>query len=95
MGLDLYAKVEPYLDFEDEVYLLHKQFMEFVMVNELDNIKKKQIKTYGDFMKIRVSLVNGLVTSPYDNDTDGLYFEEYFKNYKFKQPHNPIPTTFL
>lgn len=38
MGLDLYAKVEPYLDFEDEVYLLHKQFMEFVMVNELDNI---------------------------------------------------------
>jgi len=38
MGLDLYSKVEPYLDFEDEVYLLHKQFMEFVMVNELDNI---------------------------------------------------------
>lgn len=38
MGLDLYSKVEPFLDFEDEVYLLHKQFMEFVMVNELDNI---------------------------------------------------------
>lgn len=38
MGLDLYSKVEPHLDFEDEVYLLHKQFMEFVMVNELDNI---------------------------------------------------------
>jgi len=38
MGLDLYSKVEPYLDFEDEVYLLHKQFMEFVMLNELDNI---------------------------------------------------------
>lgn len=38
MGLELYSKVEPYLDFEDEVYLLHKQFMEFVMVNELDNI---------------------------------------------------------
>jgi len=38
MGLDLYSKVEPYLDFEDEVYLLHKQFMELVMVNELDNI---------------------------------------------------------
>lgn len=38
MGLDLYSKVEPFLDFEDEVYLLHKQFMEFVIVNELDNI---------------------------------------------------------
>ncbi len=38
MGLDLYSKIEPYLDFEDEVYSLHKQFMEFVMVNELDNI---------------------------------------------------------
>ena len=38
MGLDLYSKIEPYLDFEDEVYTLHKQFMEFVMVNDLDNI---------------------------------------------------------
>jgi len=38
MGLELYSKIEPYLDFEDEVYSLHKQFMEFVMVNELDNI---------------------------------------------------------
>jgi len=38
MGLELYSKVEPYLDFEDEVYTLHKQFMEFVMMNELDNI---------------------------------------------------------
>ncbi|WP_404319653.1 class I SAM-dependent DNA methyltransferase [Malaciobacter canalis] len=38
MGLDLYSKVEQYLDFEDEVYLLHKEFMTFVMVNELDNI---------------------------------------------------------
>ena len=38
MGLDLYSKIEPYLDFEDEVYTLHRQFMEFVMVNELDNI---------------------------------------------------------
>jgi SAM-dependent methyltransferase len=38
MGLDLYSKIEPYLDFEDEVYLLHKQFMEFVMIKELDNI---------------------------------------------------------
>lgn len=38
MGLDLYSKIEPYLDFEDEVYTLHRQFMEFVMINELDNI---------------------------------------------------------
>ena len=38
MGLDLYSKVEPYLDFEDEVYLLHKEFMAFVMENDLDNI---------------------------------------------------------
>lgn len=38
MGLDLYAKVEPYLDFEEEVYILHKEFLRFVMVNDLDNI---------------------------------------------------------
>ncbi|APW64752.1 methyltransferase [Poseidonibacter parvus] len=38
MGLELYSKIEPFLDFEDEVYSLHKQFMEFVMLNELDNI---------------------------------------------------------
>ena len=38
MGLDLYAKVEPYLDFEEEVYILHKEFLRFVMVNDLYNI---------------------------------------------------------
>ena len=38
MGLELYSKIEPYLDFEDEVYLLHKEFMAFVMTRELDNI---------------------------------------------------------
>ena len=38
MGLDLYAKVEPYLDFEEEVYTLHKEFLRFIMVNEIDNI---------------------------------------------------------
>ncbi|MFX4153829.1 class I SAM-dependent DNA methyltransferase [Aliarcobacter butzleri] len=38
MGLDLYAKVEPYLDFEEEVYTLHKEFLRFMMVNDLDNI---------------------------------------------------------
>ena len=38
MGLDLYAKVEPYLNFEEEIYTLHKEFLRFIMVNDLDNI---------------------------------------------------------
>ncbi len=38
MGLDLYSKIEPYLDFEEEVYTLHREFMQFIMLNELDNI---------------------------------------------------------
>ncbi|MGD9624420.1 MAG: class I SAM-dependent methyltransferase [Arcobacter sp.] len=38
MGLDLYARIEPFLDFEEEVYTLHKEFLRFVMVNELNNI---------------------------------------------------------
>ncbi|AXX91387.1 methyltransferase [Malaciobacter molluscorum LMG 25693] len=38
MGLDLYSRIEQYLDFEDEVYSLHKEFMTFVMMNEFDNI---------------------------------------------------------
>lgn len=38
MGLDLYAKIEPFLDFEEEIYSLHKEFLKFIMVNELDNI---------------------------------------------------------
>ena len=38
MGLDLYAKIEPYLDFEEEIYSLHKEFLKFIMINELDNI---------------------------------------------------------
>ncbi len=38
MGLDLYARIEPYLDFEEEVYTLHKEFLRFVMVNDLNNI---------------------------------------------------------
>src|SRR5574344_2114503 len=38
MGLDLYAKIEPYLDFEEEIYSLHKEFLKFIMVNDLDNI---------------------------------------------------------
>ena len=38
MGLDLYSKIEPYLDFEEEIYHLHKDFLKFIMVNDLDNI---------------------------------------------------------
>ncbi len=38
MGLELYSKVEPYLDFEDEIYHLHKEFLRFIMTNDLDNI---------------------------------------------------------
>jgi SAM-dependent methyltransferase len=38
MGLDLYARIEPFLDFEEEVYTLHKEFLRFVMTNDLDNI---------------------------------------------------------
>jgi predicted TPR repeat methyltransferase len=38
MGLDLYSKIEPYLGFEEEIYNLHNQFMQFVFENDLDNI---------------------------------------------------------
>ena len=38
MGLDLYARVEPFLSFEEEIYTLHKEFLNFIMVNNLDNI---------------------------------------------------------
>ena len=38
MGLNLYSKIEPYLDFEDEVYRLHKEFMTLVMTKKLDDI---------------------------------------------------------
>ena len=38
MGLDLYAKVEPYLSFEEEIYTLHREFLKFIMVNDLNNI---------------------------------------------------------
>lgn len=38
MGLELYAKIEPYLDFEEEIYTLHKEFLKFIMTNDLDNI---------------------------------------------------------
>ena len=38
MGLDLYSKIETYLDFQEEVYELHKEFLSFIMDNNLDNI---------------------------------------------------------
>ncbi|MEA1914313.1 MAG: class I SAM-dependent methyltransferase [Campylobacterota bacterium] len=38
MSLDLYAKIEPYLDFSQEVHALHKVFLEHIMTKELDNI---------------------------------------------------------
>lgn len=38
MGLDLYAKIEPFLNFDEEVYNLHNEFMAQVMEKELDNI---------------------------------------------------------
>lgn len=38
MGLELYSQIEPYLDFEEEIYFLHKQFLSFIMENQIDNI---------------------------------------------------------
>lgn len=38
MGLDLYSKIEPFLDFQEEVYSLHNEFMSIVFEKELDNI---------------------------------------------------------
>lgn len=38
MGLDLYARIEPYLEFEEEVKELHKKFLELVFTRNLDNI---------------------------------------------------------
>ena len=37
-NLDLYAKIEPYLDLEEATYTLHKELMRFIMENSLDNI---------------------------------------------------------
>lgn len=38
MGLELYAKVEPYLEFEQEVRHLHKAFLSIIFEKDLDNI---------------------------------------------------------
>ena len=38
MGLDLYARIEPYLDFEEEIYSLHKEFFEIYYGKWFDNI---------------------------------------------------------
>jgi len=36
--LDLYSKIEPYLGFEEEIYFLHREFLRFIMIEEIDNI---------------------------------------------------------
>ena len=38
MGLELYARIEPYLEFEDEVIQLHKEFLSIIFQKDLDNI---------------------------------------------------------
>lgn len=38
MGLNLYAKIEEYLDFQDEVERLHREFLKIVIDKNLDNI---------------------------------------------------------
>lgn len=38
MGLDLYARIEPYLEFDEQVKQLHKKFLELVFTRNLDNI---------------------------------------------------------
>jgi cyclopropane fatty-acyl-phospholipid synthase-like methyltransferase len=38
MGLELYAKIESYLEFEDEVKQLHKEFLGIIFEKDLDNI---------------------------------------------------------
>lgn len=38
MGLNLYSKIEPFLDFEEEVYALNNEFVGFIVTNELDNV---------------------------------------------------------
>lgn len=38
MGLDLYARIEPFLEFDEPVKELHKAFLEIVFTNNLDNI---------------------------------------------------------
>ena len=38
MGLDLYARIEPYLEFDEQVRSLHKAFLEFIFTHNLNNI---------------------------------------------------------
>ncbi len=38
MGLELYSKIEEYLDFEEEVIQLHKEFLSIIFEKGLDNI---------------------------------------------------------
>lgn len=38
MSLDLYAKIEPYLDFQEEVFTLHNAFLEQVITKDRTNV---------------------------------------------------------
>lgn len=38
MGLNLYSKIESYLDFQTEVHKLHSYYMYLIMTNKFDNI---------------------------------------------------------
>mgnify|MGYP000683331017 CR=1 FL=1 len=38
MGLELYAKIEQFLDFEEETVYLHKEFLKLIFEKDLDNI---------------------------------------------------------
>lgn len=38
MGLNLYSKVEPYLEFDEAIIKLHKEFLSFVFEKDCDNI---------------------------------------------------------
>lgn len=38
MGLDLYSKVEPYLEFDEEIVHLHKEFLNYIFEHDCDNI---------------------------------------------------------
>lgn len=46
MGLELYARIEEYLDFEEEVRRLHKEFLAILF-------KKKAQQCFGYWMRTR------------------------------------------
>lgn len=50
MSLDLYARIEPYLDFQEEVYTLHNAFLEQVITKDRTNVLDLGCGQ-GDFLK--------------------------------------------